>query len=70
MKKTVKQQVLEVLDKHNSISNIEALTGVHGFTTHKLSTVISDLKKDGHIILGTKILKEDGSYKDFIYTRA
>ena len=67
MKTNKKVTILNVLIKKKRITNVEVLSGVHGFRTHKLSTIISQLKKEGHIIEGYKITGVDGEYLDFVY---
>jgi len=67
MKTSKKIAILNVLLKKKRITNVEALMGVHKVRTHKLSSIISELKKEGHVIEGYKITGLDGEYLDFIY---
>ena len=61
-KKTQKQMCLEYLEKYGSITPLEALTAFNSF---RLSALIFELRKDGHII--TTKLNDDGK-KFAIYT--
>ena len=60
--KTQKEMCLEYLEKYGSITPLEALTAFNSF---RLSALIFELRKDGHII--TTKLNEDGK-KFAIYT--
>lgn len=61
-KKTQKEMCLEYLEMYGSITPLEALSAFNSF---RLSALIFELRKDGHII--TTKLNEDGK-KFAIYT--
>jgi len=61
MKKSQKQQVLEYMQTHKSITPLEALIDIGAF---RLSAIIYDLKKDGHAIIARqkKVKKSNGEF--------
>ena len=61
MKKSQKQQVLEYMQTHKSITPLEAIIEIGAY---RLSAIIFDLKKDGYGIITKlkKVQKANGEY--------
>jgi len=61
MKKTQKEAVLEYMQKHKSITPLEAIIDIGAY---RLSAIIYDLKKDGYGIITRlkKVKKANGEY--------